>query len=206
MTTGQNALRMFLAAGCVLFLPLAANAAPKVTTHYSYFKAAGTTDAALFAAVRAHGPVVSGKHAFARTRMKAAVSAKMTRQGGQCAIRKVNFNLNFIIAVPRATQRKRFSPALAHRWNRFLKHLVWHEKHHCSIWLKCARAAEKRILHLRAASCLALNRKMKAEYQRAMRKCDSLHAAFDAREQRGIMRRPFVRAALGLTHSRRASR
>ena len=206
MTHGQGAARLVLIAAIASLAPPPGFSAPHVTTRYAYFKAAGTTDAALFAAVRARGPLVSGKHAFARTRMKVSLSAKMARKGGQCAIRKLDFNLKFIISVPRATQKGRFSPALARRWQAFRKHLVWHEKHHCTIWLKCARQAEKRILRLRASSCPGLKRRMRAEYERAMRKCDALHAAFDAREQRAILRRPFVRAALGLNRSRRASR
>jgi predicted secreted Zn-dependent protease len=206
MMTGSNALRLIAAALLVSAPSLMARAAPRVTTKYVYFNAAGTTDARLFSAVRAHGPVVSGRHAFARTRMKASVSAKMMRKGGRCAIRKVDFRLKFIIAVPRAAQRKNFSPALSRRWRQFRKHLVWHEKRHRAIWLKCAREAERRIRRLTAASCVSLNRRMKAEYHKAMRECDALHAAFDAREQRAIMRDPFVRAALGLSRSRRASR
>jgi len=101
MMTGPNALRLIVAAMLIFAPSLMAAAAPRVTAKYVYFNAAGTTDAQLFTAVRAHGPVVSGKHAFARTRMKASVSAKMMRKGGRCAIRKVDFRLKFIIAVPR---------------------------------------------------------------------------------------------------------
>lgn len=162
----------------------------------AHFTLSGTSERALLAQFMRRGPKVDGRHAFARTRVRARMRATLAGVPGRCVARRLNLTMRFHILLPRAGDEHRFPPAMKRRWRAFLAHLRRHEERHKRIWLDCGREAERRLKGLRAASCRALNRRMKRIYRAVMARCDARHAAFDAREGRRVLRQPFIRAAL----------
>ena len=191
----------WLLLGLAVLMPAipASRAAPvTVRTSYAYFPLRAGSEAGLLAEMRGMGPLVGGRHAFARTRMRARITSRMAGQAGLCRMRQVSFHLHFAISLPRPLNLRRMSsPARAH-WRAFARHLRRHEQHHCSIWLACARKARRAMLKLAAADCATLRRRAEQVYRAVMNSCEKRHDAFDAREKMAVLRDPFVRAALGL--------
>ncbi len=177
----------------------AARAAPvTVRTSYVHFPLRAGSEAGLLAEMRRAGPLVGGRHAFARTRMRAAISSSMAGPAGRCRMRKVSMRLRFSIMLPRPLHLRRMSAPARRRWAAFASRLKRHELHHCSIWLACVRKARRAMLKLAAPSCAALKRRAELTYHRIMDACGKRHDIFDRRERMAVLRDPFVRAALGL--------
>ncbi len=177
----------------------AARAAPvTVRTSYVHFPLRAGSEAGLLAEMRRAGPLVGGRHAFARTRMRAAITMSMAGPAGRCRMRKVSIGLRFAISLPRPLRLRQMSAPARRRWAAFASRLRRHEQHHCGIWLACARKARRAMLKLTAPSCAALKQRAEATYRKVMDACGKRHDIFDRRERMAVLRDPFVRAALGL--------
>lgn len=174
----------------------AAHAGVVSSARVVHFTLSGTSERALLDQFVRRGPKVGGRHAFARTRVRSRMRATLAGVAGRCVARRLKLTMRFQILLPRADEERRFPPAMQRRWRAFLAHLRRHEEHHKRIWLDCGQEAERRLKGLRAASCRALNRRMKRIYHAVMARCDARHAAFDRRESRLVLRQPFIRAAL----------
>ncbi len=191
---------ILLLAGLLITMQTAAHvrAAPVVSVQRTTFPLYATTEAGLLAELRLHGPLVSNRRSFARTRMKSSLSTLFRKTSKGCRVQRQTLHVSYVMLLPRALNERRFPKDMKRRWRAFLRHLVRHENRHIAIWTGCARIAERRIRRLTASSCSDLNRKARATWRRVMRSCDRLHDAFDLKEKKTALRQPFLRSALGL--------
>jgi predicted secreted Zn-dependent protease len=163
-----------------------------VTTYYSV---SGKSAAGLYRQMISRGPHVSGSRAFAATSARQSYRGDFSRRKGRCRIRKFRILMRFKISLPRLTSKRGLSRATWRQWMQFSKFVKRHENRHRTIWLGCARRADRAVAKISAASCSAAEKRVEKIFRVIARRCDKLHDAFDKSEQRRIARIPLVVAA-----------
>ncbi len=184
-----------------ILLPLAAPATTFAATFHVRrvtFPLVASSERGLLAELRRKGPLVNGRHAFARTRMKSSVRTRFAPRGGKCVVTGVDIKVSFTMLTPRALNAKRLPRAAQRRWRSFARRLLRHEQRHVAIWKNCARKAQERLRRLSTRSCSSMAAAARRTWRAVINECNRIHDAFDRKESHAATGLPFVRAALGL--------
>lgn len=191
---------MRLRAGAVLAAAMmawcgAAEARPQATTKYSYYTISGRNAVDLYNAMIRRGPHVNGSKAYAST-SAASSQQGLLEQGKSCRIKNYTFSIDFTIRLPKFANEKALPAETRSRWQAFSSFLRQHEETHRSIWLKCGEELEEKISAIRAKNCTAADKQASALWDQMRATCGKRHAAFDAAEQKRLMKHPFVKLVL----------
>jgi predicted secreted Zn-dependent protease len=184
-----------LAAAALLTAVSAADAKPKSTTSYSYYSVSGDSAVELYDSMVRRGPHVNGSKAYASTAASAVQEGKLM-QGTSCRVSDYRLSLKFTIRLPKLRNEAALSGETKGRWRQFSAFLKRHEETHRSIWLECAQALESKVASIRTGDCRSAEAKAVKMWDRARAACLKRHDAFDAAEQRRLIKHPFVRMVL----------
>jgi predicted secreted Zn-dependent protease len=173
-----------------------ANSKPFENTRYKYYAISGDTPVEIYSAMIRRGPDVNGVNAYASTSATSSQSGKLVLQGKSCRVDGYNFKIDFVINLPKLKNENALKGATAAKWNQFKSFLKTHEETHRSIWMGCARELESKVQALRSTNCKTLDAQAGKLWKNMRSACDRKHAAFDAAEQRRLLKHPFVRTVL----------
>jgi predicted secreted Zn-dependent protease len=166
-------------------------AKPVQTTKYTYYTIGGDTAVEVYNAMIRKGPKVNGAKAYAATSATTTQDGKLL-QTSSCQVKDYRLKLDFVIKLPKIKNEKVLPAADRSRWKQFSAFLKTHEETHRSIWLGCAADLERKVKAIKAKSCADADRKATQLWERARAACSKKHNAFDAAEQKKLMRHPFV--------------
>lgn len=169
---------------------------PTENTRYKYYAISGDTPVEIYSAMIRRGPDVNGVNAYASTSATSSQSGRLVLQGKSCRVDGYNFKIDFVINLPKLKNEKALSGATAAKWNQFKSFLKTHEENHRTIWMGCARELESKVQALRSKNCKTLDAQAGQMWKKMRGACDRKHAAFDAAEQRRLLKHPFVRTVL----------
>jgi predicted secreted Zn-dependent protease len=173
-----------------------ATARPIEKTKYKYYTISGNSASAIYTAMIKRGPDVNGVNAYASTTANSSQDGKLVAQGKSCRVDGYNFSIDFTINLPKLKNEGALTGQTAAKWGQFKSFLKTHEEQHRSIWLGCARSLESQVKSLRAPDCKAFDRQAAKLWKTMRNSCDKQHAAFDAAEQRRLLKHPFVKLVL----------
>lgn len=174
-----------------------AQAKPSQSTKYKFYTITGDSPVEIYSAMIRRGPDVNGVNAYASTSATSSQSGQLIAQGKSCRVNDYQFRIDFTINLPKLKNEGALNGALASKWGQFKGFLKAHEEQHKSIWLACARDLETKVRALRTSDCKTLDKKAAQMWKNMRTACDKKHAAFDAAEQKRLMRHPFVRMVMG---------
>lgn len=189
-----------LAMGFVAVAPFSASAKPAYTTKYSYYSIGGDTAAEIYNAMIRRGPHVNGARAYASTSATSSQEGKLA-QGQNCTVQDYRLKIDFVIRLPRIKNDKVLTGATRARWQQFSQFLKRHEEAHRSIWLDCARDLERQVKAISVADCGVADVKAAKLWEQMRKSCAKKHDAFDAAEQKRLVRQPFVKLVLNQSNS-----
>ena len=184
-----------LAMGFVAVASLPAIAKPIYTTKYSYYAINGDTAQEIYTAMIRRGPHVNGARAYASTSATSSQEGKLA-QGQICSIQDYRLKIDFVIRLPRIKNEKVLTGTTKARWQQFSRFLKKHEETHRSIWLDCARDLERQVKAISVADCGVADAKATKLWEQMRKSCARKHDAFDAAEQKRLVRHPFVKLVL----------
>jgi predicted secreted Zn-dependent protease len=167
-------------------------AKPIYNTKYSYYTVGGDSAEQIYSAMLRKGPRVNGAKAYAATSATTTQDGKLM-QASSCRIQEYQLRLDFVIKLPKIKNDKVLPPADRVRWKEFSAFLKKHEETHRSIWLGCAADLERQVRSISASSCGDADKKAAAMWEKMRKSCSSKHVAFDAAEQKKLMKHPFVK-------------
>jgi predicted secreted Zn-dependent protease len=173
-----------------------ATARPVEKTNYKYYTIKGDSPAEIYNSMIRRGPDVNGVNAYASTSATSSQNGKLVQQGKSCRIEDYKFNINFTINLPKLKNEQALAGQTSAKWGQFKSFLKSHEETHKSIWMACAKTLETQVKSLRSKDCKSLDRQAAALWKKMRTSCDKQHAAFDAAEQRRLIKHPFVRLVL----------
>lgn len=173
-----------------------AAAAPTQKTKYKYYPVTGDTAAEIYRAMIRRGPDVNGVNAYASTSATSSQSGRLIAQGKSCRVDGYAFNIDFVINLPKLKNEGALNGTTAAKWSQFKSFLKTHEETHRSIWMGCAKSLEAQVKSLRTTDCKVLDKQAANLWKKMRGVCDKKHAAFDAAEQKKLLRHPFVRQVL----------
>jgi predicted secreted Zn-dependent protease len=176
-------------------------AKPFEKTRYKFYPITGNTPGEIYTAMIRRGPDVNGVNAYASTSATSAQSGRMVLQGKSCHVDGYKFSIDFIINLPKLKNETALTGNTAAKWSQFKSFLKTHEETHRSIWMGCARTLETQVKSLRSGDCKSLDRQAGQLWKKMRSSCDRQHAAFDAAEQRRLLKHPFVRLVLNQRYS-----
>lgn len=171
-------------------------ASPIEKTKYKFYPISGNTPGEIYSAMIRRGPDVNGVNAYASTSATSAQSGRMVLKGKSCHVDGYKFSINFIINLPKLKNEQALRGNTATKWSEFKSFLKTHEETHRSIWLGCAKTLEAQVKALRTNDCKVLDKQAAQLWKKMRTSCDSKHAAFDAAEQKRLLKHPFVRLVL----------
>lgn len=184
-----------LLASLVVF-PSQVVAEPTQSTKYKYYSVSGDTPGDIYLAMVRRGPDVNGVNAYASTLATTSQSGRLML-GKSCRIDGYKVKIDFVINLPRLSKEGALNGSTKAQWNRFKSFLKVHEETHRSIWLGCARSLEAKIRTLSNQSCTALDKQANKLFATMRAECQKKHAAFDAAEQKRLLKHPFVKLVFG---------
>lgn len=184
-------MTVLLAAAAVAGLSADASAKPAQTTKYTYYSVAGDSAVEIYDAMIRKGPRVNGAKAYASTSATTTQDGKLL-QTTSCKIQDYKLKIDFVIRLPKIRNEKLLPAADRNRWKQFSAFLRKHEETHREIWLGCASDLERQVKAIRAKTCAEADRKAAQLWDRMRAACNKKHNAFDAAEQRKLMKHPFV--------------
>lgn len=184
-----------LAMGFATVASLSAVAKPIYTTKYSYYSINGDTAEEIYTAMIRRGPHVNGARAYASTSATSSQEGKLA-QSQSCSIQDYRLKIDFVIRLPRIKNDKVLTGATKARWQQFSLFLKKHEETHRSIWLDCARDLERQVKTISVADCSVADAKAAKLWDQMRKSCAKKHDAFDAAEQKKLVRHPFVKLVL----------
>jgi predicted secreted Zn-dependent protease len=190
----QKSVVVGLAVVTVLSGPLAAR--PLEKTNYKYYTIKGDSPGEIYTSMIRRGPDVNGVNAYASTLATSSQNGKLIQQGKSCRIEDYKFSINFTINLPKLKNEQALSGQTSAKWSQFKSFLKSHEETHKSIWMSCAKTLETQVKALRATDCKSLDKQAAALWKKMRASCDKKHTAFDAAEQRRLVKHPFVRLVL----------
>jgi predicted secreted Zn-dependent protease len=177
---------------------------PHYSTKYTYYTISGNNAGAIYATMVNRGPRVGGVKAYAKTSAVSTPSAQII-QGKTCKLKDYRLNFAFNINLPRLKNEAALSGNTKTQWRNFANFLKVHEETHRSIWLEYGAALEAKVWNIKASSCDELAAKIIKLRDQMGRECSKKQDAFDAAEQKKLMRHPFVRLVLlNVGHSTKA--
>ena len=172
-----------------------AAAVPSQTTKYVYYPISGETAAEIYTGMLRYGPHVGGAKAYAATTASSSQDGTL-RQGKSCLIQDYRLKINFVIKLPKISKEAVLPQPDRSRWREFTQFLKKHEETHRSIWLGCAGELEAQVKAIKAKSCEDADRKATRLWDKMRKACTGKHDAFDAAEQKRLLKQPFVRLVL----------
>lgn len=181
-----------LAVLCVL----PAEARPVHSTKYSYYSINGDSAEEIYGAMLRKGPRVNGAKAYAATSATTTQDGRMA-QGGSCRIEAYRLTIDFVIRLPKIRNERVLPPADRRHWQQFAAFLKKHEETHRAIWIDCATELERQVKAIHVKSCAEADRRARQLWERMRAACTKKHNAFDAAEQKRLMKHPFVRLVYG---------
>jgi predicted secreted Zn-dependent protease len=185
-----------LAAAAVALASGAAVAKPVYKTKYTYYTVGGDSAQEIYNAMLRRGPKVNGAKAYAATSATTTQDGKLM-QASSCRIEDYKLKIDFVIKLPRIKNEKVLPPTDRNRWQQFSSFLKKHEETHRSIWLGCAADLERQVRSIKAKTCADADRKAAALWEKMRNSCTKKHNAFDAAEQKKLMKHPFVKLVYG---------
>lgn len=187
---------MFLGLAVVTVLSVQTVARPIEKTNYKYYTIKGDSPREIYNSMIRRGPDVNGVNAYASTLATSSQNGKLIQSGKSCRIDDYKFNIDFTINLPKLKNEKALLGQTSAKWGQFKSFLKSHEEQHRSIWLGCAKNLETQVRGLRANDCKSLDKQAAALWKKMRTSCDAKHAAFDAAEQRRLVKHPFVKLVL----------
>jgi predicted secreted Zn-dependent protease len=166
----------------------------KPITNYTHYLIAGESAEGLYRSMLRKGPHVGGGKAYASTRMEPQISANTVDSGNSCRIDNFRINMTFTIRLPQL--KKSVDSSLRKSFSRFYEFAKKHEETHRSIWLKCAAEAEALVNKVRAKTCTEAEARGLDIVEQIAKRCDGRHIAFDAAEQKRLIKHPFIKQVL----------
>jgi predicted secreted Zn-dependent protease len=179
------------AAAVVLLWGGMASAKPAQSTKYTYYTIGGDTAVEIYNSMMRKGPKVNGAKAYASTSATTTQNGKLL-QGASCKVQDYRLKLDFVIKLPKIGNETLLPAADRKRWQQFSGFLKAHEETHRKIWLDCAVELERQVKSIKAKSCDEADRKATQLWEKIRAACNRKHIAFDAAEQKRLMRHPFV--------------
>lgn len=167
-------------------------AKPLYSTKYTYYNVAGDSAEEIYSAMLRKGPRVNGAKAYAATSATTTQDGKLL-QSGSCRIEDYRLKLEFVIKLPKIRNESVLPSSDRTRWKEFSAFLQKHEETHRTIWLGCASDLERQVKAISATSCGDADKKAAALWEKMRKSCSSKHVAFDAAEQKKLMKHPFVK-------------
>jgi predicted secreted Zn-dependent protease len=183
-------------AALIAILGPSASAQPLTTTKYQYYTVSGSSAFEVYKTMLRRGPNVNGAKAYAATSAQSSQAGFLV-QGKTCRIRDYKFSIDFVIKLPRMSNEKKLPQSVRTRWQQFSAFLKKHEETHRAIWIGCAKDFETRIASLKSGDCDNLDTQAARLWDKIRTACDRKHEAFDAAEQRRLVKHPFVKLVLG---------
>ena len=180
----------------LVFLPSQVAAEPNQSTKYRYYAISGETPGDIYMAMVRRGPDVNGVNAYASTLATTSQSGRLML-GKSCRIDGYKVKIDFVINLPRLSKETALGGSTKAQWTQFKSFLKVHEETHRNIWMSCARNLESRIRTLSNPSCTALDSQANALFAKMRADCQKKHAAFDAAEQKRLLKHPFVKLVFG---------
>lgn len=168
-----------------------ASGKPKQTTKYVYYSIHGDTPASIYSNLVSRGPRVDGIKAYAATVAVSSQGGKMY-QGKFCEIENYAFNIDFTIKLPKLKNENALKGSTKTLWRNFSTFLKNHEETHRSIWLACGSALEAKVHAIKAKTCTEFDAKTVKLWNEIRASCTKKQDAFDAAEQKRLLRQPFV--------------
>jgi predicted secreted Zn-dependent protease len=185
-----SAIAAVAAAAAILWGDVAL-AKPSHTTKYSYYTIGGDSAVEIYSSMMKKGPKVNGAKAYAATSATTTQDGKLL-QGSSCRVEDYRLKLDFVIKLPKIRNEKVLPASDRKRWQQFSTFLKVHEETHRKIWLECAADLERQVKSIKAKSCSEADRKANLLWDRIRAACNRKHVAFDAAEQKKLMKHPFV--------------
>ncbi len=189
-----------LAAAIVILVSTGFLAGPALTqphqsTKYSYYSISGDTPVSIYSTMISRGPRVGGVKAYAKT---LAISTPYVQiiQGATCQLKDFRLNFAFDINLPKLRNENALTGSTKAQWRNFSSFLKIHEETHRRIWLEYGASLEARVRAVKASSCKELAAKIISLRNQMARECSKKQDAFDASEQKRLMRHPFVKLVL----------
>ena len=170
-------------------------AQPSQTTKYVYYSIAGDSASKIYNAMIKRGPHVNGAKAYASTAATSSQQGKLS-QGKSCEIQDYRLKIDFVIRLPRISNPKALTGTAGSRWQQFSQFLKKHEETHRSIWLDCAAQLEEDVRAINAADCSVADAKATRLWTQMRQSCARRHDAFDAAEQKKVLKHPFVKLVM----------
>lgn len=170
-------------------------ARPQATTKYVYYPISGDSAVDLYNAMIRRGPHVNGSKAYAAT-SAASSQQGVLEPGKSCRVKNYRFKIDFTIRLPKFSNESSLPPVTRARWQEFSAFLRKHEETHRSIWMQCGEELETKIAALKAKNCDAADKMAAALWDQMRASCSKRHEAFDAAEQKVLMKHPFVKLVL----------
>ncbi len=168
-----------------------AAAKPAQTTQYAYYTISGDSAVEVYNAMISKGPRVNGAKAYAATSATTTQDGKLL-QASSCQIKDYRLKLDFTIKLPRIKNEKVLPSGERNRWQQFQAFLKKHEETHRAIWLGCAADLERQVKAIKVKSCADADKKATQLWNKVRAACSKKHEAFDAAEQKNLMKHPFV--------------
>ena len=170
-------------------------AQPSQTTKYVYYTISGDSASKVYNAMIKRGPHVNGAKAYASTAATSSQQGKLT-QGKSCEIQDYRLKIDFVIRLPKISNPKALTGAAGTRWQQFSQFLKKHEETHRSIWLECAAQLERDVQAINASDCAVADSKATKLWAQMRQSCARRHDAFDAAEQKKVLKHPFVKMVM----------
>ena len=186
----QHVLAAVAALAVAWSAPVAAK--PAYTTKYTYYAINGDTAEEIYGAMLRKGPRVNGAKAYAATSATTTQDGRM-EQRKSCRIEDYRLSISFVINLPKIRNEKVLPSGDRKRWQQFSAFLKQHEETHRSIWLGCAADLERQVKAIKAKTCGEADKRAEALWNKMRTACTKKHNAFDAAEQKKLMKHPFVR-------------
>ena len=174
----------------------AAEARPTVKTTTQTYRVDGSDAAAIVSSMLGNHQLLGGHGRVGRTKMTRKIDWEFAETSSSCRVKRHTIRLDFLTQLPRHVGEGKLQSSLRKNWRAFASHIKWHEGQHRTIWLSCAKKAERLVNKARARTCAQLVSKLEQIYTSTNAECDRRHAAFDAKETRNLSRHPLIKAAL----------
>jgi predicted secreted Zn-dependent protease len=188
-------LGIVVAAAICAVIEGGAEAKPLHTTQYTYYSISGASPGSIYSSLISRGPRVGGVKAYASTTAISSQAGQM-QPGKQCQIKNYKFKIDFTIKLPKLANEGTLKGATKREWRNFASFLKQHEETHRSIWLGCAQALEANVKALRAKTCHEVDARATALWDQMKANCAKKQVAFDAQQQRALLKQPFVQLVL----------
>lgn len=167
-----------LAVGACLLAAGGAEAGVKVKSTVKTYGISGADGEALLAQMDRKGP----KHglltrAIAQTRYAITWDIAWSSNGTGCRVEGANAKVDITYTYPRVSSA--LSPAMAKRWNTFLRGVRKHEEMHGAIARRMVTAAEKSVL----AVSVKKDRNCRTARAEVRRRVDAIYARYEAQQR-----------------------